>query len=142
MSSPLPANLYDSQGPLFNDRWVNPFKANSSLAPGTVVKLVAADTVDATSATTDTVLGVTWDSAIAGRSINVITRGIVRAASDNAVSFGDLLVGGVSGVWHDTGSNQLSFPILPVSGGTTPFPRALALESQATVGSTFLAALF
>lgn len=140
MSSPILVS--DSAGPFVNDRYMNSFKANSSLAPGNVVKIVASQTVDAVSQTSELVLGVVWDSAIAGRAVNVITRGIVRVTSDNAVVAGDLLVAGQASQFHDTGSSGFSFNVTPTSGAAGQwFPRAIALDTQATVGSTFLAAL-
>jgi len=139
MSSPILTT--DSNGPFINDRYTNSFKANSTLAPGNVVKLVGSQTVDIVSQASDAVFGVVFNAAIAGRPVNVITRGIVKTTSTNATTAGDLLIAGAGGIFTDTGSSQFSLTTLPVSGSTYPFPRAIALETQATAGVYFLAAI-
>jgi hypothetical protein len=130
----------DSNGPLVNDRYVLSFQANNALAPGTVVKIVGSQVVDSASAATDNALGIVWNAAFAGRPVDVITRGVVVATSDNAVTAGDLLTAGFAGAFHDIGSTVTIASALP--GQNVPFVRAIALGTQATVGATFLAAIF
>jgi hypothetical protein len=123
MSSP--ALTLDGPGPFVNDRFVLSFQAGEALSPGDVVKITGPQTVGKT-AGGETFLGVVWNSAPAGRPVAVITRGVVKVFSENAVTAGDLIVGGLGGKVRSVGSAL----VVGGSGSTLPVVRGIALETK------------
>lgn len=95
MSTPT----FESTGPLINDRFINNYIAGENLSPGSIVEMTADWTVKmARTQNSIKVVGITLTSAVAGRMVSIIGRGVCRVKVwGTTLAYGDQFGSGGSG---------------------------------------------
>lgn len=105
------------------------FKTSGTISIGNAVYLSADYTVSATSASTQTILGVAITAGVLAQPINVQCRGIMDAVIDASVTGGNYIVASNNTAGRVIASTGLSAGQLPTSY------RFIALNSSTTQGT-------
>jgi hypothetical protein len=103
----MAAPQYEGTVPLISDRYIITMTAGEALSMGNLVELTAAWTVKKTTAVNSLkVVGICLTNAVNGAKVTVVCRGICRAVANLAISAGDQLTSGPSGMVKTDNSSK------------------------------------